>query len=190
MEAVLCHYRAGIPWRDLPERFGAWKNVHRRFSRWAASGVWEQVFMALSADADNEYAMIDATVVPRAPAQRGDGEKGGGDEARGRSKGGLSTKIRATVDALGNPTGFTLTARQVAELDEADELVLQIAAPTLIEDKGHDAEARVLAPLRAAGKIVVILPRRHRNDQREYDRGLYQAQLPGRYPPGRVDHPP
>jgi transposase len=63
VEAVLYRYRAGIPWRDLPERFGDWKNVHRRFSRWAASGVWERVFAALSSDADHEYALIDATIV-------------------------------------------------------------------------------------------------------------------------------
>ena len=37
VEAVLYRYRAGIPWRDLPERFGGWKNTHRRFSRWAKS---------------------------------------------------------------------------------------------------------------------------------------------------------
>jgi transposase len=63
VEAVLYRYRAGIPWRDLPERCGGWKNTQRRFSRWAASGVWERVFTALAADADNEYAMIDATIV-------------------------------------------------------------------------------------------------------------------------------
>jgi transposase len=63
VEAVLYRYRAGIPWRDLPERFGDWKNVHRRFSRWAESGVWEKVFQHLAADADNEYAMIDSTIV-------------------------------------------------------------------------------------------------------------------------------
>jgi len=63
VEAVLYRYRAGIPWRDLPERFGDWKNVHRRFSRWAASGVWARLFAALSADADNEYAMLDSTIV-------------------------------------------------------------------------------------------------------------------------------
>ncbi len=51
-------YRTGMPWRDLPERFGDWKNVHQRFSRWAKSGVWEKVFLQLSADADNEYAMM------------------------------------------------------------------------------------------------------------------------------------
>jgi transposase len=63
VEAVLYRYRAGIPWPDLPERFGQWKSVHQRFGRWARSGVWERVFVALSADADNEYAMIDATIV-------------------------------------------------------------------------------------------------------------------------------
>jgi transposase len=63
VEAVLYRYRAGIPWRDLPERFGPWKAVHTRFSRWAASGIWEKVFQHLAGEADNEYAMIDSTVV-------------------------------------------------------------------------------------------------------------------------------
>ena len=63
VEAVLFRYRAGIPWRDLPERFGDWKNVHRRFSRWAETSVWERVFQHLADDADNEYAMIDSTIV-------------------------------------------------------------------------------------------------------------------------------
>jgi transposase len=63
VEAVLYRYRAGIPWRDLPERFGDPINVHRRFSRWAKSGVWARVFQHLAVDADNEYAMIDSTIV-------------------------------------------------------------------------------------------------------------------------------
>ena len=63
VEAVLYRYRAGIPWRDLPERFGDWKNIHRRWSRWAVSGVWEKVFKCLAAEADNEYGMIDSTIV-------------------------------------------------------------------------------------------------------------------------------
>jgi transposase len=63
VEAVLYRYRAGIPWRDLPERFGDWKNIHRRFSRWAKAGVWQRVFAHLASEADNEYAMIDSTIV-------------------------------------------------------------------------------------------------------------------------------
>lgn len=63
IEAVLYRYRAGIPWRDLPERFGDFKVVHTRFTRWAKRGVWKQVFTGLTADTDNEYAMIDSTIV-------------------------------------------------------------------------------------------------------------------------------
>src|SRR5215203_2725222 len=63
VEAVLYRYRAGIPWRDLPERFGCGVKVQTRFSRWAKAGVWERLFQHLAADADNEYAMIDSTIV-------------------------------------------------------------------------------------------------------------------------------
>jgi len=63
VEAVRGRYRTGMPWRDLPERFGDGTKVHLRFSRWAKSGVWERVFQHLAADADNEYAMIDSTIV-------------------------------------------------------------------------------------------------------------------------------
>src|SRR5947208_14626765 len=63
VEAVLYRYRAGIPWRDLPERFGDWKIVHQRFSRWAKRGVFERIVKMLASDHDNEYMMIDATIV-------------------------------------------------------------------------------------------------------------------------------
>ena len=63
VEAVLYRYRAGIAWRDLPERFGDPIKIHTRFTRWAKSGVWQRVFEHLAADADNEYAMIDSTIV-------------------------------------------------------------------------------------------------------------------------------
>src|ERR1035438_10922392 len=55
VEAVLYRYRAGIPWRDLPDRFGDFRVVHTRFSRWARRGVWKKLFHHLAADADNEY---------------------------------------------------------------------------------------------------------------------------------------
>src|SRR5271165_2757622 len=63
VEAVLYRYRTGMPWRDLPERFGEGTKIHLRFSRWAKSGVWERMFQHLAADADNGYAMIDSTIV-------------------------------------------------------------------------------------------------------------------------------
>jgi transposase len=63
VDPVLYRYRAGIPWRDVLERFGNWKVVYQRFSRWAKSGVFERIFTLLASDHDGEYMMIDATIV-------------------------------------------------------------------------------------------------------------------------------
>ncbi len=106
VEAVLYRYRAGIPWRDLPERFGDFRVIHTRFSRWSRSGVWERVFQVLAKDADNEYAMIDATIVRAHQHSAGAAYSSAEQENIGRSKGGLTTKIHGVVDALGNPTHF------------------------------------------------------------------------------------
>ena len=75
VEAVMYRYRAGIPWRDLPERFGDWKHMHRRHRRWSESGVWQRVFAHLAGEADNAYAMIDSTIVR--VHQHAAGAKGG-----------------------------------------------------------------------------------------------------------------
>ena len=82
--------------------------VHLRHVRWSRRGVWQRLFEALAQNADNEYAMIDATIV-RAHQHSAGGKGGASAQAIGRSRGGLSTKIHATVDALGYPTGFVLT---------------------------------------------------------------------------------
>ena len=79
------------------------------------------------------------------------------------------------VDALGNPLAFHLTGGQAADLAGADALLAGVAAPTVIADRGYDAEARVLAPLREAGKAAVIPPKRNRKEQRAYDRDRYGA---------------
>ncbi len=79
------------------------------------------------------------------------------------------------VDALGNPLAIHLTAGQACELDGADVLLPRIQARTVLADKGFDAEARVLAPLRQAGKQAVIPPRTNRLQPRPYDKELYKA---------------
>ncbi len=64
MDGVLWVLRSGVRWSDLPPRRGAhWKSVHRRFCRWARAGVWERLFQALSKTPDNEYRMIDSTII-------------------------------------------------------------------------------------------------------------------------------
>ena len=63
IDAVIYRYRTGIPWRDLPDRYGKWKPTHRRYRRWCESGVFLRIFEMPAADADNEYVMLDATIV-------------------------------------------------------------------------------------------------------------------------------
>ena len=102
-------------------------------------------------------------------------KKSGQNEAIGRSKGGLSTKIHALVDALGNPLAFMLTPGQAHDLEGADALLPQMAADTLLADKAFDADKRVIEPLLAAGKTAVIPPKSNRKIQRDYDKETYKA---------------
>src|SRR5205823_2510295 len=91
------------------------------------------------------------------------------------SKGGLSTKIHTLVDALGNPVAFLLTPGQAHDLEGADALLPQMQADTLVADKAFDADERVIEPLRAAGKNLVIPPKSNRKNQRAFDKEMYKA---------------
>jgi putative transposase len=77
VNGVLWILRSGARWHDLPERYGKYKSVHKRFVRWAHSGVWERVFEELVRDRKNQYLMIDSTIV-RAHQQAATGRKKGG----------------------------------------------------------------------------------------------------------------
>ena len=75
VNGVLWVLRSGARWQDLPERYGKWKSVHTRFTRWAKAGVWEKVFASLVDDPDNRYLMLDTTLVR--VHQQAAGGKGG-----------------------------------------------------------------------------------------------------------------
>jgi transposase len=75
LEGILWIVRTGAPWRDLPDVFGNWFTVWKRFRRWALKGVFEKVFKALSGEPDMEYALIDGTIIK--VHRHGAGAKGG-----------------------------------------------------------------------------------------------------------------
>lgn len=52
IEAIAWRYRAGSPWRDLPESFGPWQTVWKRLDRWSSDGTWLRLLQSLQGDAD------------------------------------------------------------------------------------------------------------------------------------------
>jgi len=75
VEALLFRAKTGIPWRDLPERFGPWKSVYNRFNNWAKRGHWQEIFKELQFEVDEVGSIVDGSVV-RAH-QDASGGKGG-----------------------------------------------------------------------------------------------------------------
>ena len=74
----------------------------------------------------SKFAMIDATIVRAHQHSAGARKKGGHDQAIGRSRGGLTTKIHVIVDALGNPLALSLTGGQVHDITQAETLVAKV----------------------------------------------------------------
>ena len=97
----------------------------------------------------------------------------------GKSRGGLSTKIHAAVDALGNPVRLLLTAGQASEYGQSKALIEGWVADYVLADKGYDSDEFIEA-IEWSGAIAVIPPRCHRKAQREYDREVFSAFRPDR----------
>lgn len=70
VNAVVWRVRTGVPWRDLPERFGNWNSAARRFRRWAQAGAWETIFKAVQ-EPDWEWVLVDSTTVKAHAAAAG-----------------------------------------------------------------------------------------------------------------------
>lgn len=68
IDALLWVGRSGGRWRDLPEKFGPYQTVKRRYYRWVGRGVFDRIFDAVADDPDLEWLAIDATVI-RAQAE-------------------------------------------------------------------------------------------------------------------------
>ena len=100
-------------------------------------------------------------------------EKGGQDQALGRSRGGLSTKIHMVTDARGQPIRFILTGGQAADSPQAIPLLTGIKTTYLIADRGYDSD-EILNFVQGQGAIAVIPPRSNRRVIRTYDKEVYK----------------
>jgi transposase len=86
MNGIFFVLRTGIPWRDLPERYGPYTTAYNRFNRWSARGIWGRMFAALAAKSRDSLQMIDSTIVKAHRAAAG--AKGGSAIRRSASAAG------------------------------------------------------------------------------------------------------
>src|SRR5947207_8381849 len=103
IDAVLWIAKTGAPWRDLPERFGNWNSVWKRFSRWALEGVWRKLFGHFQ-DEDLEWLILDSTVIRAHPHAAGAQKKAtaaGGNPSRRWARAGAAGGRRSTRRSAG-----------------------------------------------------------------------------------------
>jgi transposase len=100
--------RTGIPWDDVPSRYGPPTTVYNRFRRWAQQGIWQRIFDELQACHPSSLEMIDTTMVPAHRAAAG-AEKGDSPAPSGTRR-----KRSATRGAAG-PRSATASATNTAD---------------------------------------------------------------------------
>lgn len=173
IEAVHYLCRSGCQLRLLPFYYGNWRAVHKRFKEWSDRGIWKKMFEYFKQDPDMEWTVIDSTIVRAHACAAGYGKDSQHREALGRSKGGFSTKIHITTDALGNPLKFILTAGQRNDITQAKQLCESVFESTIIADKAYDCDDFVETII---GQRCVsnIPPRSNRKEPRSYDECLYE----------------
>jgi transposase len=131
--------RSGAPWRDLPSNFGPYTTCYNRFVRWRRAGVWAKIMSVLAGAHDDAVQMIDTSIVR--VHQHGACITRNKRQSMGRSRGGLTSKIHAVVDANGVPVRLTLTAGEAHDNRLAGKLLSRLKSKTmLLADRGYDAD--------------------------------------------------
>ncbi len=173
MEAVYWMMRTGAQWRELPDEYGNWNTVFKRFNDWSKKNIWSDLHIFCIEDPDLESVMIDATIVRAHPCASG--YKKGQQELQGlgRSKGGFTSKIHVKVDALGNPLRFINTPGQTSDITQAEALTCDINDCYVLADKGYDS-GPLRSLLQQKGCTAVIPGRSSRIVTIEYDKHIYK----------------
>jgi transposase len=174
VEAALYRYRARIPWRDLPERFGDFKAVHTRFTQWSEKRVWQKVFEILSQEADNAYAMIDATIVRAHQHSAGAKKRQRSSDwtVRWRSEHEDSCDLRRSWQSnwFSPHTRPNTRSGKGRCVDGSPR-----EAGMVFADKAYDADERMRRKLKEKAREAVIPPKKNRLEPSHYDRNLYKS---------------
>lgn len=173
VKGILYRMRTGCQWRDLPEAFGRWNTVYKRFNAWSAAGKLMEAFSMLVDDPNVEWLFIDGSYVKAHQDSTGAATEDA--EAIGKSRAGNTSKIHLAVNAYGLPISFRLTGGEVHDRTEAQSLIDDLpAGDALVADKGYDSE-RIREQVEAKG-MAAMIPRK-RNSKKgnaNLDKGLYR----------------
>ncbi len=172
IEAIFWMVRTGAQWRNLDTQFGNWNTVFKRFRRWSLKNIWKKLLQFVQKDPDLEYIMLDATIIRVHPCAAGYANEYR-NQGLGRSKGGFTTKIHVKVDALGNLLDFVVTAGQVSEYKEADNLLKNVTEAYVLCDKGYDSD-HIRDLLEKQNCEAVMPPRKNRKNLYKYDKHIYK----------------
>ncbi|WP_170219033.1 IS5 family transposase [Xanthobacter autotrophicus] len=174
INGILRRFRTGAPWRDVPERYGPRTTLYNRFVRWRAAGVWDRLLEAVSAAYDGDIVMIDSSCVRVHQHGAAIKKRGDNDRCMGRSRGGLTTKIHAVVDAEGRPIHLTLSAGQAGDAPVGRELLARLpAGGILLADKACDTDA-IRAETAERGTFANVPPRVIRKRTFAFSHWLYR----------------
>ena len=130
--------RSGAPWRDLPTIYGPRTTCYNRFVRWRRAGIWDRILQALTRAHDAAVQMIDTSMV-RVHQHACIADSG--NQAVGRSRGGLTSKLHVVVDGKGLPLRLGITAGQVHDNRLCSTLLSGLTPRTMVlADRGYDAD--------------------------------------------------
>jgi len=153
--------------------FGPDTTCYNRFVRWRRAGVWGRIMTALATAHDAAVQMIDTSIVR--VHQHGACITRNRRQSMGRSRGGLTSKIHALVDANGLPVRLALTAGEAHDNRLAGKLLSRLKSGTmLLADRGYDADW-IRALVRQYGAWANIPPKRNRTEALCFSPYLYRA---------------
>ena len=157
----------GAPWRDLPDEFGKWQTIYKRFRQWCLSGfgerVWNKLINHLRRNGQISFWlwMVDGSIVRAHHASVGGSIKSSvnaGENALGKSRGGFSCKLHIVCDDNGIPIGIMVTPGQINE--PTVFLSLMEAIPFGLYRKANRPEALAGDKAYVAGYIFDWLERK------------------------------
>jgi transposase len=139
LEGMIYILRTGCPWRDLPPDYGPWNSVYTRWRRWHQQGFWKRLLGALTGRAKGRLRFLDASHV-KVHQDASNPAGGQQNQAMGRTKGGLNTKLTALVDVRGHALSLSLSPGQAADVKVAASALPKLQTDiVIVADKAYDS---------------------------------------------------